>query len=143
MSDDDVPIRVYIDHIQRELQTEIDRRLLAIQEQTEHTAAELKMRLDGMNEFRGAMGDITATKVSTETFAAHVQGMDLRTKLMEDRLARIETAAEVELRKREDERAQQASEQSSVQQKVVILGVVLGFLTIAVNVVIAVVVHVH
>jgi hypothetical protein len=133
---DGVSFREYIDHIYRELQGEMDRRFSEQRAQVSQTAADLAVRLGGMNEFRDAMGDIAGTKVGRDLFDQHAVSVDLRLRAIEDRLSVIETGArtEKEIRRKD---------QAVVQQRMLIIGAVISVVVIVTEVIIAVIQHIH
>jgi CHASE3 domain sensor protein len=148
MGDEDVPIHDYVDHVQRDLQREIDIRLSELKDAAARVAEDLKQRLGTMNEFRDAMGDITASKISRDTFESYVKTQESRIRNVEDRLALVETSEQVDARKLEEGRRDRESDQQDFQGKqaltqsrVLIIGIIIAVLTVVVDVLISL--HVH
>ena len=148
MSDDDVPIVDYVNHIHQELQGEMDRRFAEQREAAARVAADLTQRLGAMNEFRAAMSDIASTKVSRDMFDSYVSTQERRIRNTEDRLALVETSEQADSRKIErGHRERQANQQDYQgkqafnQYRVLIIGVVIAVLTVIVDVLVSL--HVH
>jgi hypothetical protein len=147
-----VPLRAYVEHVyrelaasiaetRRELQTELDRRLTEQKEAARDLAASLNARLLVMNEFRSAMADLSASKVSRDLFDAEAKAQDKRMRTLENRLTLIETADQVQVRRRDNERSEFQGRQTSLQSRVLIIGVVIALVTVVVTVLIALYVH--
>jgi hypothetical protein len=136
MAADVVPLKDYVEHLYQELKGEMDRRFAEQHVQVTQTAADLAVRLGGMNEFRDAMGDLAGTKVGRDLFDQRAGATDERLRLMEDRLAVMETEArtEHEIRKKD---------QAAMQQRMLVFGLVASVFLIVAEVVIAVLQHIH
>ncbi len=148
MSDEVVSLRDYIDHIQIELQGQIDRRLSEQKDAATRVASELTERLGAMNEFRSAMSDVVATRLGRDVFEGYNATTESRLRRIEDRLTAIETSEASELRKREGERRDREAQQGEfsgrqqlTQSRILIIGALIAVITVIVDILISLKVH--
>ena len=129
MPGDDVPLRDYIEHIYRELYTEMDRRYMTADKAIDAAALAMKERLDGMNEFRSAIGDTVSRTVTRDSFDAQVRESEARATRMEIRLERIEVVSQEEV-------TQRALAQGKLSTRLVALGIAVSAFMVIMQVII-------
>ena len=99
-----MPLRDYVDHIYAELQSEMDRRVHSVEAAASAAAVSITQRLDGMNELRGAMSDMSGKMTARDAFDTHVAYDAAQFSSMDGRVTALEAAARTEAALRGDTR---------------------------------------